>query len=421
MRWISSRVTKGCSCARVLVGVAATLLALASSTWADNLSVDCSGATPGAFTSIQAAINSLPVNATTEPHKITVVGTCGTVSIDSRQRITIEAPAGQTATLTSANPNAFLVSIARSRSIVLRRLVVSGGRIGLFLDQNSEASIEDLTLENTGRGILMFQNSSLATFGNTRVRNNTGNGITLDEGSVIVLGPATIENNGGVGLQLLNGAAATIANVTIQGNGSGASLLGGGTAFFRVRNAIQNNTFGGVFVQVGSTALFSGQRLPDGTVLATTIEGNGGFGVLVSGAKVGLTRAVVRNNGSPDQPFSAGVLAFDGASLFVGGTEIANSIGPGIWAEGNTKVLLNPSNTVSGNTAEGLRLQRQAVAELLAPNTFSGNGVASITCDTTALLAGDLTGITNIKCMKIERENGPPRPGAIIDLGPPSP
>lgn len=43
--------------------------------WADNLSVDCSGATPGAFTSIQAAINSLPVNAATEPHTITVTGT----------------------------------------------------------------------------------------------------------------------------------------------------------------------------------------------------------------------------------------------------------------------------------------------------------------------------------------------------------
>jgi hypothetical protein len=380
--------------------------------------VDCSGATPDAFTSIQAAINSLPVNASTEPHTITVTGTCtGRVLIDSRQRITIEAPVGQTTTITSANPNAILVTVDRSRSIVLRRLVLSGGRIGLFLDQNSEASIEDLTVENVaGRGILMFQNSSLATFGTTRVRNNTGSGIELDEGSVIVLGPATIENNGGSAVSLGNGSRATIGNTTITGNGSGVAVLNGSAARFALENTIQNNGFSGVTVRQGAAVRF------DGT---TTIEGHPQSGLAVLAAKAEVRGMLkVSNNGNTSFPLHNGISVDGGGTLIVlGGAEITGNTGPGIFVRGSSTLYLSSGTPIiiSNNTEEGIRVTRLSLLSTFFPLTITGNPSGSLTCDTTSLITGVLDGLTDIKCQRIEREHGPPRPGAIVDVGPPSP
>jgi Periplasmic copper-binding protein (NosD) len=416
MLGISSRITNVCSCARVVVGIAATLLMLTTIVRADNLSVDCSGATPGAFTSIQAAINSLPLNVTTEPHTITVTGTCGTVSIDSRQRITIEAPVGQTATITSVNPNAVLVGVGRSRSIVLRRLVLSGGRIGLFLNQNAEVTVEDVTVEQSVRGILMFQNSSLATSGNTRVRNNTGSGIELDEGSVIVLGPATVENNGGAAVILGNGSRATIVNTTMTGNRSGVSVLNGSAVRFAIQNTIQNNGFSGVTIRGGSAGQF------DGT---TIIEGHPQNGLAVFAAKAearGILK--VRNNGSLSFPLQNGIGVDGGGTLtLTNGAEITGNVGPGILVRGNSALYLSAGVpiTVSNNSEEGIRVTRNSLLSIFLPVTIADNPSGSITCDTTSLVTGTLDGLKNINCPRIERENGPPRPGAIVDQGPPSP
>src|SRR5262252_9022299 len=74
------------------------------SAMAANVAVDCSGQTPGAFSSLQAALDSLDV---TGPHFISVTGTCTeNVNIFNRQRISIFAASGQTATINAANPAA---------------------------------------------------------------------------------------------------------------------------------------------------------------------------------------------------------------------------------------------------------------------------------------------------------------------------
>ena len=401
MRWISLGVKRTCFCV-------AMLLALTSSIYADNLLVDCSGGTPGAFTNLQTAINSLPLNSTTEPHTITVAGNCAPIVIDSRQRLTIEAASGQTATITSATPTGILVNIGRSHSIVLRGLVLRGGNIGLFLNQNSEVTIEDLTIENTRRGVLMFQNSSLATAGNTRVRNSTATGIELDEGSVIVLGPATIENNGSAAVVLGNGSRATITDTTISGNGSGVIALTGSAVRFALANTIQNNGFSGVTIRGGSAGIF------DGT---TTIEGHPQNGLSVFGAKV-ETRGVltVRNNGSTSFPLHNGIGVDGGATLTITNrADITGNTGPGILVRGGSNLYLSAGApiTVSDNTEDGIRVTRNSLLSVFLPVTITNNPSGSITCDTTSLVTGTLDGLTNINCSRIERENGPPRPGTV--------
>src|SRR5687767_1971221 len=82
---------------RVLGGALVITVAGHAGAYADNVTVDCSGSTPGAPTSINAALAPLSL---TGPHTITVIGTCHeSVSVSRRDRVTIQGPVGGTATI----------------------------------------------------------------------------------------------------------------------------------------------------------------------------------------------------------------------------------------------------------------------------------------------------------------------------------
>jgi hypothetical protein len=79
-------------------------------------------------------------------------------------------------------------------------------------------------------------------------------------------------------------------------------------------------------------------------------------------------------------------------------------------------------NTISNNSEPGVRLVRESIGHFFGPDTVAGNGTASVACDATSLLAGDLSSLSNLACNRIEREIGPPRPGHSPDLPePPQP
>lgn len=329
--------------------LAAVLLLLAGKSQAVTLTVDCD-----AGGSLQAAINSLDLIG---PHTINVTGTCRErPRIEQRDRLTIQAPPGQSATISCSgcSGEAAVVRIFRSRAITLRRLVVTGGGRGVFLRNGSEVLIESSRVENNSdAGVFLFENSTLLLRG------------TLAE-------PVRITNNG----------AGVIAN--------------------------------GSFLNISGF---------------TTIENNAGRGLLFVGGRsfVQGPRNIIQGNGFRVLPGLGGVLVQRGASVDLNGTVISNNFGPGVLAEFNAVVGL--ANTiVTNNTEDGVRVLRGAVATIGAvfgpggPNVIAGNGGANVACDTTGLVVGDLTGITNINCMRIERELGPPRPGEIVDLpDPPEP
>jgi hypothetical protein len=69
---------------------------------------------------------------------------------------------------------------------------------------------------------------------------------------------------------------------------------------------------------------------------------------------------------------------------------------------------------VSHNTGDGVHVRRISIGDFtIGGNTVTGNGGASVSCDTTSLLVGDVSAISNITCKQIERPNGPPRPGNV--------
>lgn len=431
----------------LLLAVASFLLPTAAR--AANVTVDCSGATPGAFSSITAALNTLNSEG---PNAITVMGTCTeNVVIDNRERLNIQAPSGQTATINAADPSQPVLEIFASHGIVLMGLVLQGGQTGLELDGASEVFIQGFTVQNNssdgvvvqGGNVLIVQDSTiqnnggnglsdaagssvtLATFPAQRIRilGNAGDGIDVDGSFLQVnFGTLDVENNAGAAIAQLGGRLLVFGGGSVsggnlfQGNGEGIDVFNAGSAQFFGRNTIRNN--GDVGLQVlGSSVAFNGRILPDGTFNATVIEGHATVGVNV--VRLGeLTMNgphQIQNNGTAtaDPTLRGGIRMIRGSLTLTRGVQISNNTGPGIRADQNTGVSVT-SITDSNNSEQGVKVGRQSVAGFFPPLTIVGNGVASISCDTTSLVFGDLTGITNINCNQIERALGPPRPGRVL-------
>ncbi len=97
--------------------LACFLLIFSGVVLANDVTADCTGSTPGAFTSISDALNSLPLAG---PNSVFVIGTCHeNVTISGRSSLVIFANPGA-ATLTTGNAN--------------RRLLFIIDSIGIFID-----------------------------------------------------------------------------------------------------------------------------------------------------------------------------------------------------------------------------------------------------------------------------------------------
>jgi parallel beta helix pectate lyase-like protein len=451
MRTNSIRKGSACLSARagLLLAVASFLLPTAAR--AANLTVDCSGATPGAFSSITAALNSLPVNSPTEPNIITVTGPCTeNVFIIERERLVIQAAPGQTATINAADPSADVLGIGGSRRITLLGLILQGGQTGVIIDRGSEVEIQNSTIQSNSGDGLVVQIGSVLVMENSTIQNNGGNGLSDAAGSSVTLatspaqririlgnagdgididgsflqvnfGTLDVENNAGAAIFQLGGRLLVFdggvgGGNLFQGNGEGIDVFNAGSAQFFGNNTIQGN--GDVGLQIlGSSVMFNGRVLPDGTVRAAVIQGHAIVGVnVVRLGELTMTGPHrIQNNGTAtaDPTLRGGIRMIRGSLTLNRGVDISNNTGPGIRADQNTGLSVT-NITDSNNSEEGVKVGRQSVAGFFPPLAISGNGIASISCDTTSLVFGDLTGITQINCSQIQRELGPPRPGRVL-------
>ncbi len=452
----------------------AALLLFPCVAWAATVNVDCSGVTPGAYTTIGAALATLDNMG---PHVINVTGTCvENVNIESRERLTLAAPPGNWATIVAANPALWTVHVGRSRQVTFLRLTVKGGSVGIRTDSASSVDIQDCIVEgNPGNGIDISEqswirlnkmiirnngmaglnvsaNSSVSSWGGgpapqfihihnnggnginaigsfvsfdggaTTIENNGGNGINANGSFVQINGGGTIEDNAGSGITITGGRLIVNGQVQenfIRGNGFGVNISGA-AATFNGQNTIQNNGGTGVQVANGGSAAFNALQLPDGSFRVNVIEGHGTIGLHVAAAASATLSGpnIIRNNGGAgfdlnDEHGGVNVGTVSRIQFF-GGNQIINNIGPGVTARFNGAIALGDS-VVTNNAEQGLLLIRQSVGVVETGARISSNGAANVSCDTTSLVAGDLTGISHIDCAKIERASGPPRPGAIKD------
>lgn len=400
------------------------VVVLSVSAWAANRTVDCSGGTPGAFTSLQKAIDSLNLIG---PHQITVLTPTPCVEnlqIVNRQRLTIVAPQGNLIT-SQVGTAGDVITISGSTAITLSSIGFTGGARGVVIDRASEVTIHGTTVQaNAFTGMRIDGNSTVAVDG--LIQNNGGAGINANDCTLTVGAGTQILNN------ISNGVALTrsrgrFENVSFQGNSNGILVTNASSAVFFptsifsnnshaginvvngssvqvfAPNSIQNNSRFGVNVSDGSSARFFGDVAADGSPLANVIEGNPFVGLNIDGGQVVLFDAnQILHNGSGGQPFRAGARVDDNGSLITigsGDIQISENNGPGIDATTGGNLDL-AGTVVSSNSEDGVHLQGNAQVSFFPPNTnvVNGNAGKSVRCDSTSVFFGDPTGVGQIAC-----------------------
>ena len=359
---------------------------------AANVSVGCPGGSGGTYASINAALNAI---GQTGPHTITVTGTCQeTVSLSNARSILIAAPTLGGATIVGLQ-DSDTFDIGLSQDITLQNLEIRG---------NAASS--------AGAGVSIFTNSQVNIFACT-IHGNPDVGIAADGDSQVAIRNTAIQNNSpGDALDLTNNSSADVAGTTIQNNGFGVFLQTHSSIVFRRQNFILNNGDGAIqAVDLSSVHL----QTADPT-LVTTIQGHNVNGIAVARqSDLVIGAGIIQSNGSacPTDPTCGGIYALRNSTVRLFAGSITGNQGSGISVEqGVDLVLINAS--VSQNTGDGINVRRISIGDFTTGgNTVTGNGGASVSCDTTSLLVGDLSTFSNVACKQIERPHGPPRPGNI--------
>jgi hypothetical protein len=360
---------------------AAVALLFAGAAHAADVTVDCTGG-PADFASVTDALNALDLQG---PHRIILLpGPCNErIHIVDRERLTIDASPHGTTFVSPETGEGIVIYIANSRGIVLRQVGAFQGLHGVVIERASEVALEGCTFNGNAANGVIIQGKSLVTAPNNAFVGNENNGVVVRGESVYLSFANLHDGNGNIGMSINEGATAIVGDFTpgggnnFNGNGRrGIACLRGCTLLLNSANGFANNGFAGLTIATGSRA---------------AIDGSGGANEF-------------RNNGN-------GVLVFFGSeAVFLGPNTIHDNTGVGVEADENSSLFLD-GLAVQNNGQGGVNALRTSTAGFGSGNAISGNGGANLSCDSTALVYGELAGITNIQCARIERSLGPPRPG----------
>ncbi len=383
--------------AAAFVAVAVLFLSLPQCAPAQFL-VDCSGNTPGAYTTINAVLPLL-----TDGASIEINGTCQeNVFISGLNNLWIGAPFGQTATLHGnlslhTDPNLFLygltvtgsssngIDVSNSLGVTLDTCsAIGNASIGLNVADSSSVNIQNASAFDTnGNYGIWVSGSSNLEFGWNNgpfdISNNIGGGIEVQRAVISAFGNMTITNN--------KASASPLASFN---DGFGIDFKGAATGVFYQGAgplAIAGNQSGGVSIAENSEISLASVGNP------TVLQANGPLGISVgSGSQLTLYGGVqvtahtdagvdlfahsqayligpnqITGNGSGLPSSTRGGLRIDGNSeAYIRGAVISQNGGPGILA------LVNSSIDLSGVS-------------------FSSNTGGSIQCDSSAWMVTDLT------------------------------
>jgi Right handed beta helix region len=383
--------------------------------------VDCSGGTPGAFTSIGAAVNSLAAPPPTNDwHYILLKSNCTeNVLITGGRKLWIAPdgsqcpyaaclPTGPALRITAAAANQDVVQVAGPGDVTFVHLLLSGGSNGLNASGNAVVTTFDVIAEDNasagfivGSGAALFMNEGgsrrngwfgvsvgegataslnghLPWLGNqTLVVTGNKGGVRADRGVLLAATGVTVEGNTGPGIQTFGGKlswGAYQGETVVQNNQGGAFLSEGsqaslwrsgtGTSVFR------NNGTYGVYVEKNSHA----------TIFDILIEGHSGMGVdTVMGSQVALHGTRVRANGSSTA--GTGGVRIDGNSnAFVEEAQVTDNLGPAFVVDLNSSVDAR-APVVTGNAREAFRLRAGSFLNLTPGGSLGPNTGPPVTCD----------------------------------------
>ena len=385
----------------VLFGLA-TLFVFPNPARAQFLVVDCSGANPYAFPTINSALPSAGPGAF-----IAVTGACNeNVAIYGALNLTLGTSYGQTVTL-SGN-----LSISNSQNVYLYGLNVTNN-FGDGIDVTSSRSVVLDTCGssgNAGNGLAAGTSSDVSITAVGTFSNNGGYGIRSDNNSYVNIyswaGTTDISNNQTAALWVGQGNFATLGNTHMANNAFTTSpglhvaidMRGGGKAQFgsifgpNSSNIIENNPNGAVSLQENAEISFWSLQSSGPNI----IRNNGPFGVEAGfGSQVTLAGAQITGHTGPavdvyahSQLYGTSQIPGLGATQMQGNATAGGPLNAAIRVDGNSEVLLRGLNLSENNGPAILALVNSSAD--FAGGTFSGN-TGVITCDSSSTMVSDLS------------------------------
>jgi Right handed beta helix region len=390
---------------KFLMGALCSLL-LPVAAHANNAVVDCSGATPGAFTSITAALATLPKAG---PNSITVSGgPCSdNVLVRGFSDLAIQS-AGPSVTINPANPNRRLLNIFDSRNIFVGGPLVFNGGLGIVVNQNSVAQFDGITIQNsTLQGIRSV--NSIVDVSNSSITNSTRPGISATGGSMSVDGGVTITGGAASGITMLTGHLILIGgdgtpgteNVISNNAGNGVGVSSTAEADISGDNRIDNNKHNGVQVIHTSSLFMSGGEILNNLGVGVHV-GETSHGEFDTVKVQGNGSSVTTNNLDFGSGEAGGMEVVENSDLFIDGAmDVSNNSSNGIFADESSVLSSLGGNTVNNNAGDGFLIEDLSIAHFFAKDTATGNGRFSLQCDDTSLVEGDTSTLTHVRCGRI--------------------
>ena len=368
-------------CAFLLLLSAATLSFAQTE---NSATIDCSGATPGAFTSVQQAILNSPDHTV-----FTLSGNCteNFITIQHRNDLSFIAIAPATLQVTSANQQVLLIT--HSENITFSGPITITGGQGVLISSSNGLVFGGITIQNSSLFGITSSNSQLLFIVGS-VSANTRTGI-VGSGGTIELDGVTISNNGRLGI-----SAGTTHLIMSDGNGLPSVVTNNGIAGIQLFNSSQgdftdlqiNNNAGGNFglsVSTNSAAIMQGG----------SINGNTGIGVTcTSTSHCEFSQTQINSNtGGGIRTTAHSELELDGA------VQISGNNGAGILVDQHSAYTSNGGNTVSNNAGDALIVNALSTLNLVAPDTVTATGVnLALNCNNGSLVTGDISTYRPKKC-----------------------
>jgi hypothetical protein len=322
------------------------------------------------------------------PSVLFINGVQQTVQISD---LTVEMTGSSLATIRNAP-----ILIKGSKAELLRVRARNSIGHGIIISDKSSVHLAGCSLEDNAWGGLLVRGAGTSVTAETCTsENNANHGFSVWDGATLQISNSTSRHNGGSGFQVISGGVAKLTGNTATDNKHNGFALGGeGSRAQLIDNESRGNLYPNFEVSDHARGRFQNNRALDGLNLGFYVEGAsayaefegdqatgnkvGGFAIS-DGASAQITGAIARGNqgsgfafhgkqGVPDAPGSHGgvlktiqstdnqgygLIVRDGSRVSLAGSTVRGNKYTGVYSEVGSTTVLQGSNTITGNGANG--------------------------------------------------------------------